>query len=803
MTMAVQTPAGEPQHARFLRDWLRLATRGELLEVRSLHKRGDRAPVRQGWYADPAAAAAHITRSLQNGDDVYVGAQPRCRDGGGEADVANLRWVYSDVDYGTTGHAKPAPYATRSDALAAIRRAAEQLGASPTFLVHTGGGFQVWYALKDPLPEPAWRDAIARLTHAVGGDPNATDPARILRVPGTKNFKVAPPRPVTLEAASGCFVEGERFARLPAPPPEPPAFKPRIVGSRFATDRPFDLANEVPIAEVFDWLGIAMHREGQRVYCACPIHDGSNPSQMVVGGSSNLACCFGDCNERAYTPVDVVAHVRGVEPKAAVELMAERFNFQGFAARVYPINRPVATTTAVPSVTWEEPVPLGEQGAPPFPDGVLRGIVGRFVEELALSTQTPRDLPAMLALSVLSTACGGKVCVQLPAYREPVNLFVAVAMPPGARKSEVFRRVVRPLDDFERAARDAAPAVDPNDKDAPAPLRLYVDDCTPETVAFHLHAQGGRLALLSAEGGDVFAMMAGRYADAPNIGVYLKGHAGDKIAVDRMKRAGQLVWNPALTVGIATQPGTLRTLAAKRELTARGLVARFLFGLPKSNVGYRTTTAPALSHETRDMYHQLVTLLLEHPMGQDVEGRPAPHRLLLNGEALALYHDFAERAEVWQRPGGPLSGRMAEWGAKLVGATMRVAGLIHMSENCHEPAPWSLAMDGDTILRAIHLSEEYLIPQARFAFDVMSDTEAVETARRILGWAKANRKREFSARDAHRALGGKGAREDVVDPALEVLLSHGWIQVAEVAEVDGRSKGGRPKGARFHVHPSV
>ena len=28
----VPVPAGEPQHARFLRDWLRLATRGELLE---------------------------------------------------------------------------------------------------------------------------------------------------------------------------------------------------------------------------------------------------------------------------------------------------------------------------------------------------------------------------------------------------------------------------------------------------------------------------------------------------------------------------------------------------------------------------------------------------------------------------------------------------------------------------------------------------------------------------------------------------------------------------------------------------
>ena len=33
---------------------------------------------------------------------------------------------------------------------------------------------------------------------------------------------------------------------------------------------------------------------------------------------------------------------------------------------------------------------------------------------------------------------------------EPVNLFTATAMPPGSRKSAVFRTVTQPLVDFER-----------------------------------------------------------------------------------------------------------------------------------------------------------------------------------------------------------------------------------------------------------------------------------------------------------------------------------------------------------------
>jgi replicative DNA helicase len=66
--------------------------------------------------------------------------------------------------------------------------------------------------------------------------------------------------------------------------------------------------------------------------------------------------------------------------------------------------------------------------------------------------------------------------------------------------------------------------------------RWLVDDATPEALA-GLLATYGRIALLSAEG-DVFDQMAGRYNQAagPNLGVYLKGHAGDLLKVDRRGR---------------------------------------------------------------------------------------------------------------------------------------------------------------------------------------------------------------------------------------------------------------------------
>jgi hypothetical protein len=66
--------------------------------------------------------------------------------------------------------------------------------------------------------------------------------------------------------------------------------------------------------------------------------------------------------------------------------------------------------------------------------------------------------------------------------------------------------------------------------------RWLVDDATPEALA-GLLATYCRIALLSPEG-DVFDQMAGRYNQAagPNLGVYLKGHAGDLLKVDRRGR---------------------------------------------------------------------------------------------------------------------------------------------------------------------------------------------------------------------------------------------------------------------------
>ena len=71
----------------------------------------------------------------------------------------------------------------------------------------------------------------------------------------------------------------------------------------------------------------------------------------------------------------------------------------------------------------------------------------------------------------------------------------------------------------------------------PVRPRLVADDVTAEAAGSLLAEQDGRLAVLSAEGG-IFTTIAGRYSTAPNLKVFLKGHAGD---LEPARRHGAVV----------------------------------------------------------------------------------------------------------------------------------------------------------------------------------------------------------------------------------------------------------------------
>jgi replicative DNA helicase len=327
----------------------------------------------------------------------------------------------------------------------------------------------------------------------------------------------------------------------------------------------------------------------------------------------------------------------------------------------------------------------------------------------------------------------------------------------------------------------------------PFEFRLLADDATPEVIASLLAEQRGRLAVLSPEGG-IFGQMAGRYSATtgqPNLDVYLKGHTGDMLGVDRKGRAPEYIARPALTLGLAVQPDVLRSLADQPGFRGRGPLARFFYSLPASRVGGRRNDVLPLSDAVRDSYAAELRALAYsfEAMGT----RAVVLRLSRQGEAALLR--FADELEPRLGENGDL-GHISDWGCKLVGGIGRIAGLLHLAASIR--SGWRETVALDSIQDAIKIGR-YLIPHALAAFDLMEADPCLTLARRVLQWIVSKELTSFSRRDCFEAMKGRVHRVEGLEPVLNILEVHGHVRRRHQ---EARRRG-RPPAPVFDVNPLI
>ena len=449
--------------------------------------------------------------------------------------------------------------------------------------------------------------------------------------------------------------------------------------------------------------------------------------------------------------------------------------------------------------------------------------------------QTPPDLAGCLVLTALSTAAGGRAVVEVrPGWHEPVNLYVVVALPPGERKSPAFKALTAPILDAERRlVEEAGPRIDEAElhlrvararaeraaraaenaltaeaqaehlaeaSDAaaavraitvPAVPRLVADDITVEATASMLAEQGGRLAVLSPEGG-IFATLAGRYSGVPNLEAFLKGHSGDLLRVDRKGRPPEHVEAPALTLGLAVQPEVLTDIARLPGFRGRGLLARILYSLPTSTLGRRRPGAPPPHPEVASAYTDaLASLVLT------LQERPESAVLSLTADAGAVVLQAEAELEPLLAPGAALS-HVTDWAGKYVGSVARLAGLLHLAT--HQVDGEQRPISRHTVEAAVRLGR-YFLAHALAVFDLMGADPLVEDARHILAWITRSRAESFTRRDAFNANRSRFTKVADLDPVLALLVDHGWIQ--PLAPSPRSPSGGRPPSPRFAVHPAA
>ena len=476
---------------------------------------------------------------------------------------------------------------------------------------------------------------------------------------------------------------------------------------------------------------------------------------------------------------------------------------------------------------WAEPIPFDRASTAPFPVDALPPFLSEYVSAVARSTQTPVDMAGTVAISILSTCLQGKYRIQgKPDWTEPLNTYALVIAAPSERKSAVTNMMVRPLNEYEiRYNREHAADVETSrmakkvlerrqrtlidefakgkasqedieriaqqiaDFEEVTPLQIYVDDITPEKLVSVLSANNGRAAMISTEGG-IFDTLAGAYSRIVNIDVMLKGYSGDTIRVDRIGRDSEYVVSPALTILLMAQPSVVSAVLSNSTFRGRGLTARFLYCMPESQVGGRTYHSQPVDPELARNYETRMKSLLED------DGRD--ELITLSTEADRLIASYAEELE-------PLLltkyADLSDWCGKLIGNTLRIAGLICRAnaDRCFDFLSVNdpLVVDEEIMGNAIRLSR-YFLDHAQAAYSVLPDNAVSVQGEKILNMIREKQLDRFDRREMMRLC--KSFRKvDDIQPVLDNLEDYGYI----ARQPEKPSNTGRPPLPKYLVNPIV
>lgn len=458
---------------------------------------------------------------------------------------------------------------------------------------------------------------------------------------------------------------------------------------------------------------------------------------------------------------------------------------------------------------WEIPVPFNTYNLPKFDSQVFSPTIKDMVESVAKFTQTPVDLPAIIAFGVLSTVLSKKFFVEpKKGWKEPLNTYTTVLMESSNRKSAAYNAMTEPIYLYEKDlinemkpkiqkrfaergaikkrieklqndyAKTSDPAIKEEIKDVVDELEalpeLYVpalllDNSTEEKIVTRLKENNEKIAIMSSEG-DLFERIKLKGNESEKLDVYLKAYSGDPLRVDRVTRDTERLEEPLMTICISAQPTVIQSMP--RKLNDRGLIPRFLFSIPDDFVGYRDVlNAFPIPEEIRSKYISFIKKMLNFSTNQ-------PIALHLDREAENLLLTFQMEVEVNFREGGILHDHLKAWGGKLVGQLIRIAGLLHVTKYAEtatsiEDIPTTI--EKDTLEKAIQL-KNYFIAHAEKAFGIMKQNELLVDAQFILGKLLAEQKLEISKQALWQKTKKRFDIMDELNKALNVLESRFYIQ---------------------------
>ncbi len=468
---------------------------------------------------------------------------------------------------------------------------------------------------------------------------------------------------------------------------------------------------------------------------------------------------------------------------------------------------------------WSEPSIPGVLKTPEVPCSILPGIWGEMAQAVSDNTQTPPVMSVMATLGVLATVLQGRYEVDLKSHREVLAFWGLTVSASGTRKSAVMGEFQSALLYWEKLMRDrmrrdiirneavrattlkrieglkqaatkakaeelktirseieAEELAMPDVIRAPA---LFTEDTTPETMQRLVAEHLGRMAAISDEPG-LFRILGGLYSKGgASLDIFLKGHVGSNFKAERESRS-VFVPRPCISLSLMIQPDIVADLAGSNQFRASGLMARFFYAVPVSNVGKRDVRKRSyIPMPIRDGYKAAVLALLEgYPPepGSDNKAKV----LYLDEAAEMAFLDFSQEVEDQQGEGGAFDA-IRDWTSKLPGTTARVATLLEFAEHGLNAANVSLK----SMQQAINLSR-LLLPHTRAAFGLLGADAVEADVIAVLKWIRCNDLEEFTQREAQKAMEYRFKTTDKLKKALDALKGRDCIRIESKKHAIGR-----------------
>jgi Protein of unknown function (DUF3987) len=329
----------------------------------------------------------------------------------------------------------------------------------------------------------------------------------------------------------------------------------------------------------------------------------------------------------------------------------------------------------------------------------------------------------------------------------------------------------------------------PLDAIVPAPFvapRLYVSDATIERLAVLLTAQPRGLLYLGDELTGLFLNMS-RYSGGTDRPFWLEAWNGGGFTVERMGREPIVLAHLLIGVTGGFQPDKLaRTFDGDHD----GIYGRVLFAWPSE---------PPYQPLARDIFEiepEIVNAL--HRIIHLSAGTPdefAPKIIPLAPEAVCAFENLRLLVRDTMHP---LEGREREWLAKAQAHTLRLAGTLEYLTWAFGDGAEPTQVGLPAMQAAVALVEQYFWPHSQAALRQIGLSQRHATARRVLRWLTAGRRREFSREDIRVQALGRTQDAQQTRALIDTLVKAGWCR-----EVSHKQQGqGRPP-RRWVTNPKL